>query len=159
MFNIQLGDFDKPEYTLKEIFHYLSIADKPCIIAIDEFQQIAKYPEKNIEALLRFLIYKRRQTVISSLPEASVKDDAGNVPTSSRPFYRSSDMLELKAIERPVYISFVVKQFAAGHKKSLLKMQERYTIYLTGIHSMSKRHLMKLFADTPSGKEMYAANY
>ena len=30
----------------------LKKADKPCIVAFDEFQQISKYPEKNIEALL-----------------------------------------------------------------------------------------------------------
>lgn len=49
-FNIDLGDIEKPELTLEEIFTYLEHADKPCIVAIDEFQQIHKYPEKNIEA-------------------------------------------------------------------------------------------------------------
>ena len=57
-FSLELGDIDRPEYTLDEIFVYLAKADKPCIIAIDEFQQIAKYPEKNIEALLRTHIQK-----------------------------------------------------------------------------------------------------
>ena len=52
-FNVELGDIDRPEYTLEEIFRLLSTADKPCIVAIDEFQQISKYPENNIEALLR----------------------------------------------------------------------------------------------------------
>lgn len=52
-FNLELGDIERPEYTLEEIFNYLALADKPCIVAIDEFQQIAKYPEKNIETLLR----------------------------------------------------------------------------------------------------------
>ena len=41
------NNIERPEYTLDEIFQYLSHADKPCIVAIDEFQQIAKYPEKN----------------------------------------------------------------------------------------------------------------
>ena len=31
---------------LDEIFYYLEKADKPCLVAIDEFQAIAKYPEK-----------------------------------------------------------------------------------------------------------------
>ena len=39
--------------TLEEIFKYLAKADKPCIVAIDEFQQITNYSEKNVEALLR----------------------------------------------------------------------------------------------------------
>ena len=45
VFNIELGDIERPEYTLDEIFYYLNQADKRCIVAIDEFQQIAKYPE------------------------------------------------------------------------------------------------------------------
>ena len=57
-FSIGLGDIEHPEYTLEEIFGYLQQADRPCIVAIDEFQQIGKYPEKNIEALLRGHIQK-----------------------------------------------------------------------------------------------------
>lgn len=52
-FDVKLGQINAPEYTLDEIFTYLEKGDKPCIVAIDEFQQIAKYPENNIEALLR----------------------------------------------------------------------------------------------------------
>ena len=36
-FNIELGDIERPEYTLEEIFRYLAAADKPCIVGIDEF--------------------------------------------------------------------------------------------------------------------------
>ena len=42
--------------TLKEIFDYLASSQRHCCIAIDEFQQIAEYPEKGIEALLRSYI-------------------------------------------------------------------------------------------------------
>lgn len=44
------------ENTLKEIFEYLGSSEKRCYIAIDEFQQIAEYPEKGVEALLRSYI-------------------------------------------------------------------------------------------------------
>ena len=44
------------ESTLKEIFDYLGSSEKRCYIAIDEFQQIAEYQEKGIEALLRSYI-------------------------------------------------------------------------------------------------------
>ena len=69
-FNVQLGDIQYTETTLDEIFKYLTAADKPCIVAIDEFQQIAAYPEKNIEALLRTYV-QRCPTCILSSPEAS----------------------------------------------------------------------------------------
>ena len=55
-FHLQLGDIKSEEITLDEIFRYLNEAGKPCIVAIDEFQQIAGYPEKNAEALLRTYI-------------------------------------------------------------------------------------------------------
>ena len=37
--------------SLAEIFACLEQADKKCIVAIDEFQQISYYPEKNMEAI------------------------------------------------------------------------------------------------------------
>ena len=40
-FDVKLGDIQAPELTLGEIFDYLEKADRPCIFAIDEFQQIA----------------------------------------------------------------------------------------------------------------------
>ena len=52
-FGIELGDIYNPELTLEEIFNYLEHAGKPCIMSIDEFQQVTHYPEKTIEALLR----------------------------------------------------------------------------------------------------------
>ena len=39
-----------------EIFQYLKSADKPCLVAIDEFQTIMDYPEHKVEALLRTYI-------------------------------------------------------------------------------------------------------
>lgn len=42
--------------SLQEIFLYLKQSNKRCYIAIDEFQQVAEYPEKGTEALLRSYI-------------------------------------------------------------------------------------------------------
>ena len=44
-FNVQLGDIQNTDTTLDEIFRYLNNADKPCIVAIDEFQQIAEFKD------------------------------------------------------------------------------------------------------------------
>ena len=57
-FDLGLGDIQAPQTSLDEIFAYIEEADKPCIIAIDEFQQISEYAEKNVEALLRTKIQK-----------------------------------------------------------------------------------------------------
>lgn len=42
---IGLGAITNPSATLDEIFSYLNNAGKPCLIAIDEFQQITKYAD------------------------------------------------------------------------------------------------------------------
>ena len=47
-FDVRLGDIQQPEYTLREIFQYLESVDKRCLVVIDEFQQITRYPEKNV---------------------------------------------------------------------------------------------------------------
>lgn len=49
--NLEMGDLKTPAITLDEIFHYLGQADKPCLVGIDEFQAVSKYPKNNIEAL------------------------------------------------------------------------------------------------------------
>ena len=41
-FDLGLGDIQAPQTTLDEIFAYIDEADRPCIIAIDEFQQICR---------------------------------------------------------------------------------------------------------------------
>lgn len=51
--NLEMGDIKTPTITLDEIFHYLEQADKPCLVSIDEFQVITRYPENNVEAILR----------------------------------------------------------------------------------------------------------
>ena len=109
-FNVELGDIERPEYTLDEIFRYLAEADKPCIVAIDEFQQIAKYPEKNIEALLRTHIQKLGNcNFIFAGSERHMMQEM--FTSSARPFYNSADLLELRAIAPGIYIPFVCGHF------------------------------------------------
>ena len=52
-FNLGFGRHPISDATLDEIFHYLEQANKPCIVAIDEFQQITNYAEDNVEVILR----------------------------------------------------------------------------------------------------------
>lgn len=47
-FNLELGDIERPEYTLEEIFKYLMSADKPCIVAIDDFNRLANIPKRTL---------------------------------------------------------------------------------------------------------------
>lgn len=110
-FSIGLGDIEQPEYTLEEIFSYLKQADRPCIVAIDEFQQIGKYPEQNIEALLRGHIQKMDNCHF--IFAGSEKHMLGLMFDSrSRPFYKSADNMDLDVIPRDVYIEFICQKFS-----------------------------------------------
>lgn len=107
-YNLSLGDIAMPELTLEEIFRYLDNADKPCIVAIDEFQQIAKFPEKNIEALLRTHIQAMKNCqFIFAGSEYHVMQEI--FLSSVHPFYNSADILELKPIDETYYTDFVEK--------------------------------------------------
>lgn len=115
-FNIKLGDIHTPELTLEEIFRYLEQADKPCIFAIDEFQQIVNYPEKNIEALLRTFIQKMNNCLfIYAGSNRHILENMFN--SSAKPFYNSAEQIYLDSIDREVYLGFVEEQFAKANRR------------------------------------------
>lgn len=114
-FNIKLGDIEDPELTLDEIFRYIGQADTSSIIAIDEFQQIVKYKEKNVEAILRSHIQKLQNVnFIFAGSERHLLQEMFN--ESARPFFNSASMLTLAPIEISEYINFATKLFGAANK-------------------------------------------
>jgi len=150
-FNVELGDIDRPEYTLDEIFQYLGHADKPCIVAIDEFQQIAKYPEKNIEAQLRTHIQKLRNcNFIFAGSERHMMQEM--FTSAARPFYHSADMLELKAIVPEIYIPFIVGHFEKRNRRIAHDDAERIYNLFKGHTYYVQKTFNEAFADTPEGE-------
>lgn len=150
-FSIELGDIDRPEYTLEEIFQYLDHADKPCIVAIDEFQQIAKYPEKNIEALLRTHIQRQSNShFIFAGSERHILQEMFS--SAARPFYHSADILELKAIAPDIYQTFVVRLFERyGRAIDPADVDKVYTLFKGHTYYMQKT-FNESFADTSEGE-------
>lgn len=109
-FDVKLGDIRSPELTLSEIFNYLETADKPCICTIDEFQQIGKYPEKNVEALLRTHIQKMSNCrFVFAGSDRHTLENMFNSP--AKPFYNSVEQMYLDRIDRKVYVGFMRKCF------------------------------------------------
>lgn len=150
-FSVELGDIEHPEYTLDEIFRYLANADKPCIVAIDEFQQIAKYPEKNIEALLRTHIQQMRNSnFIFAGSERHMMQEM--FLSSSRPFYHSADLLELKAIDPDIYIPFIANHFEKrGRHIGPPDIEKVYNLF-KGHTFYIQKTFNEAFADTPEGE-------
>jgi len=114
-FDLGLGDIQAPQTTLDEIFAYMEEADKPCIVAIDEFQQIGEYAEKNVEALLRTKIQQcRRAQFIFSGSKRHVMSNMFN--SASKPFYQSAISMGLGPIPVQTYKAFAISLFEERNK-------------------------------------------
>lgn len=149
--NIELGDIKSPAVTLDEIFRYLEQADKPCIVAIDEFQQIAGYPEKSIEAELRTLIQHCRNAHF--IFAGSQRHLMGEMFISpARPFYQSVSIMHLKAIDLDAYAEFASSHFSASGKKIDTKVVHSLHERFEGITWYIQKLLNVLFAMTPKGE-------
>ena len=114
-FSLSLGDIANPLYTLEEIFSCLEGAEKRCLVAIDEFQQICYYPEKNMEAILRTHI--QRCSNASFIFSGSERHLITAMFTEkAHPFYHSADLMNLEVIPLDKYIAFADRLFSQFHK-------------------------------------------
>jgi AAA+ ATPase superfamily predicted ATPase len=150
-FDIGIGEISQPAISLEQIFRYLDAADKPCLVAIDEFQQIANYSEHNIEAVLRTHIQHSKNS--SFIFAGSQRHIMQNIFfSSSRPFYQSVSLLTLKAIDENVYIDFVQQHFSNDKKvipkelvSTIYRVFEGHTWYIQNIFN-------ELYAMTEHGE-------
>jgi len=111
-------DFAQPkeyEHTLIGLFQFLDNQQIRVILAIDEFQQIAEYPEKNIEALLRTIIQTLKNTqFIFSGSRKHLMLEMFN--TASRPFFSSTQIMGLAEIPEDKYKAFIREKFAERNR-------------------------------------------
>ena len=114
-FDVRLGDIAQPAFTLEEIFLFLEQAERPCVVVIDEFQQITRYPEQGVEALLRTQIQRasRAQFIFSGSQRRLMEE---MFLSSSRPFYQSARLLPLGPIAMERYCEFAQRLFREGGK-------------------------------------------
>ena len=111
-----LGQIANPIVTLDEIFQYLGKADRHCLVAIDEFQQITTYDEgRSVEAALR--TYIQRCPNANFIFSGSHRHLMGEMFTSpSRPFYQSVTLFNLKPIPTERYLDFATDKFEQAGK-------------------------------------------
>ncbi len=113
---LEIGNITSPERTLNDILTFLENADKPCIVAIDEFQRIARYNDKNIESLLRGKIQHLKNTrFIFAGSERHLLTQMFS--SFSRPFYNSAITISLERIEREKYTRFAQNLFNDAGKE------------------------------------------
>lgn len=149
-FDLGLGDIQVPQTTLDEIFAYIEEADKPCIIAIDEFQQIGEYVEKNVEALLRTKIQKcHRAQFIFSGSKRHMMSNMFN--SASKPFYQSAMSMGLGAIPIDTYSEFAKSLFEERGKQIEKETIENVWNLYGGYTWFVQMMMNELYALTPEG--------
>ena len=155
-FDLGLGDIQAPQTTLDEIFAYINETDKPCIIAIDEFQQIDEYAEKNVEALLRTKIQKcHRAQFIFSGSKRHMMSNMFNSP--SKPFYQSAISMGLDPIPMDIYTDFATSMFEENGKHVENSVIETVWRQYDGYTWFVQMMMNELFALTPSGETCQAS--
>ena len=163
--SLGLGDIENPTITLDEIFQYLNHADKPCLVAIDEFQQITYYSDaSNIEASLRTHI--QRCINATFLFSGSKRHLMGEIFTSpSRPFYQSVIVMNLKPIAMEKYIEFARRQFEKYDKaidnEVVAEVYQRFDAVTSCIQRTLNVLFLKTLPNTKCSLEMVddAVNY
>lgn len=162
--------------TMEDIFGFLQerSLEKPMVIAIDEFQQIANYPENNVEALLRTNIQKLQN--VSFIFSGSDKQLLTSMFTDAkRPFYQSTEFMHLEEIAENEYADFIKEKFASNSVSfredaiiEVLDLTKRHTYYVqflcnklfgSGIKNIDTEVVKLMYSDILTENEVYYSEY
>jgi hypothetical protein len=133
---LSVANEKEAQYSLEVIFSYLKKRDNHFSIAIDEFQQVSGYPEKNVEAVLRTHI--QQASNVSMIFSGSRRHIlAGIFSSPDRPFYNSTQMFELGKIDINLYKEFITEKFEKNGIKTesaaidlILEINSVHTFYV-----------------------------
>jgi hypothetical protein len=104
------------QFGIQHLLSFMAGIKNDIVFMLDEFQQITRYPDENIEQVLRSVI--QTYPDIPFIFSGSSKHMLEPMFTASgRPFYQSTELMYLDRIAADEYRNFVVEKFEAGHKK------------------------------------------
>jgi uncharacterized protein len=113
---LDLGLPREYERTIQQLFAFLDQQQVQVVIAIDEFQQITTYPEKNTEALLRTYMQQLKNCrFIFCGSNNRIMTEIFN--SAKRPFYSSCASLSISIINNSKYNIFIKQHFGAHQRK------------------------------------------
>ena len=153
VWGLGVGAMVPPQTTLDEIFAYLRTADKHCLVAIDEFQQILYYnDDKNVEAALRTQIQQcPNANFIFAGSQRHLMSEMFLSP--SRPFYQSVVPMSLGLIPLDHYCEFAEPQFAKnGGRRITYDVVASVYQRFEGITANVQRIMNMLYMLTPKGE-------
>lgn len=155
---VSLQEIKNPVKTLEQIFSFLESSSQPCVVTIDEFQQIVDYKEgKKHIATLRTLVQSCVKTrFIFSGSNRRMMSKLFNSP--SEPFFMSSSPIMLEPINKEKYVEFVSAHFGEADKpittESIEYVYERFDGHTWFIQYVFNRLYEMSGKDTPATKEL-----
>ena len=114
--NLGFIDLDITARGLNELFDLLKGSRKNVVLALDEFQEVSMYEENVAEATLRTIM--QENPGITFIYSGSKKSVMKNMFASAqRPFFQSTQMMELHEIEKEIYAKEIFKVLRDHNKE------------------------------------------
>ena len=134
--DFRIENIKQAEMTIQQIFLMINKSGKPTVLVFDEFQQIEKFPEKNVEAILR--TYIQQMNNVHLIYSGSSKHILSAMfSDKDRPFYQSTQLMELGKIDSNSYIKFIRDKFLFADIKiseksvqKILRLTRNHTYYV-----------------------------
>ncbi|MBS1653085.1 MAG: ATP-binding protein [Bacteroidetes bacterium] len=133
------------EKTIQQLFSFLDQQNLKIIFAIDEFQQILEFPEKNVEAILRTHMQSLKHThfIFCGSNQKMMYEIFNGV---KRPFFGSCSNMHLDFISETKYATFIEKIFT-HYKRKIDKESIRFVLSFTCCHTFYTQYFCNyLFA-------------
>jgi len=124
---------DESRKSIAELFLILEEQAKPVVIAIDEFQQILEYPEKQTDSWLRSMVQKLKNVsfIFSGSQQHLMTDLFAN---PGRPFFRSTQFMKIGKLPDQIYRDFILHKFRQ-HSKSISEETVSEMLKWTDLHT------------------------
>jgi hypothetical protein len=124
---------EESKRSIEELFSILESQSKQVIVAIDEFQQILNYPEKQTDAWLRSVIQKLSNVCfIFSGSQQHLMQELFSDP--GKPFFRSTQFMKIGKINQEAYAAFIQQKFGDS-RKSISEETVAQILHWTDCHT------------------------
>lgn len=133
---------------LDNLMHFIMEIKQDLVFMFDEFQQISRYPEKNMEQSLRSII-QSHPTIPFIFSGSSKHMLEPMFSAANRPFYQSAELMYLTKIPDPDYRSFILEKFQTGGKKINDEVLSRIFNW-TRLHTFYVQYVCNLLFESES---------
>jgi hypothetical protein len=134
------------QFGFGHLLGFISEIKQDLVFMLDEFQQITRYPEKNMESMLRSVIqtYPGIPFIFSGSSKHMLES---MFSASGRPFYQSAELMYLEKIADADYRQFITGKFEAAHKKIAPDVISRIFDF-TRMHTFYVQHICNLLFES-----------